>query len=199
MSPRYLALALFLFSDMHTHAYAHVFEKKKLFFYGIPFSTMSMYLWGRRITPVFTPTVWFVGLVHITFTSDLSARLMSSIIHHTHFTCFCFNVENVNRKMKWLRNRRQSVVQIRSSEFSVIHDLSCSNVYFNRSLSDTSQVQLEQILSWLSPDKMKYCKRAVLFVYLAIGGRARYSLFDCEEFAPSVLCDRTRQDKVWRA
>lgn len=192
MSPRYLALALFLFSDMHTHAYAHVFEKKVVFLWDPLLDNVYVFVRASDHSRFYPRCLNCRTFTHHVY---LSARLMSSIIHHTHFTCFCFNVENINRKM----NRRQSVVQIRSSEFSVIHDLSCSNVYFNRSLSDTSQVQLEQILSWLSPDKMKYCKRAVLFVYLAIGGRARYSLFDCEEFAPSVLCDRTRQDKVWRA
>lgn len=80
---------------------------------------MSMYLWGRRITPcwrgLFLPTAWIVGLLHITFTSDLSARWISSIIYHTHFTCFCFSVENINRKMKWLQNRRQNSVWFMTS------------------------------------------------------------------------------------
>ena len=153
---------------------------------------MSVYLRGRWITPMsvwtlffsFTSTARVVGL--ITFTSHLSARLISSIIYHTHFTCFLFPRRKYRHK-KWNdcrivcsqwcrsghRNERDSWPQL----------LKC---LFYRSLSDISQVQLELILSWLSPDKMKYCKRAVLFVYLAIGGRARYTLFDCEEFAPSV-------------
>ena len=163
---------------MHTHAYAHTHTYASFWNPDDPHLTTSMYLKRQQVSPMSACTrssIQLVVMMLIMFTlfpgsgrsSYLSAWLKSSVIYHTQFNHFIFDItEIIDVKSdkccssQWCRSGHQNMCQ------SFPHLLIC---LFYCSLSDTLQVHLGfEVLSWLSSDKMQYCKIAVLFLYLVI-------------------------------
>lgn len=141
---------------MHTHAYTHL---DFFLIFGIQMIPTQQFLCisrGIKSLPcqcvLFTPNAWLVELFYP--------------FYHTHFNYFSFdNKENKYEYiyMKQLPKQQQLLMQVQV----IAHWAAQMFIFLISEWRLTGAT--ERILPWLSSDKMKYCKMAMLFLYLVIG------------------------------